>query len=99
MPALDAFRLDGRVALVTGASGGLGAAIARLFAQAGARLVLAARRADRLENLAAALNEAGGQVLAAPTDVTLEAQVRRLLDLTLQRFGRIDVLVNSAGLM
>jgi NAD(P)-dependent dehydrogenase (short-subunit alcohol dehydrogenase family) len=97
MASLDAFRLDGRVAIVTGASSGFGAAIAQLFAQAGARLALAARRADRLKEVAASLSIPTGDVVVAPTDVTIEAQVSRLVDLTFQRFGRIDVLVNSVG--
>jgi len=99
MPALDAFRLDGRVAIVTGASSGFGAAIARLFAEAGARLTLAARRDDRLKEVAATLAAPGERVLIVQTDVTVEAQVERMVRATLERFGRIDVLVTSAGMM
>ena len=99
MSTLDAFRLDDRVAIVTGASSGFGAAIARLFAQAGARLTLAARREDRLREVAASLNVAADRVLTLPTDVTIEAHARRLIDVTLERFGRIDALVNSAGII
>ncbi len=99
MATLDAFRLDGRVAVITGASSGFGAAIARLFAQAGARLALVARRVDRLREVAAALNVTGDRVLIAPADVTDESQVRRTIDLTLERFGRLDALVNNAGII
>lgn len=99
MPTLDAFRLDGRVALITGASSGFGAAIAQLFAQAGAQLTLAARRAQRLAQVAASLGVSDERIAIAPTDVTDEAQVRRMLDVTLDRFGRLDILVNSAGII
>ena len=99
MPSIDAFRLDGRVAIVTGASSGFGAAIGRLFAQAGARLTLAARREDRLNEVAGSLAAPNEYVLAVQTDVTDDAQVRRMVAMTLDRFGRIDVLVNSAGII
>ncbi|HET7088330.1 MAG TPA: SDR family oxidoreductase [Anaerolineae bacterium] len=99
MPSIDAFRLDGRVAIVTGASSGFGAAIGRLFAQAGARLVLAARREHHLKEVASSLDAPSGCVLTVQTDVTEEAQVRRVVAMTLECFGRIDVLVNSAGII
>jgi 3-oxoacyl-[acyl-carrier protein] reductase len=99
MPSIDAFRLDGCVAIVTGASSGFGAAIGRLFAQAGARLVLAARREHRLREVADSLAAPDGCVLTVQTDVTDEAQVRRMVAMTLECFGRIDVLVNSAGII
>lgn len=82
-----------RVCVVTGASSGIGAATARLLAGRGARVVLAARRADRLAALAAELPDA----LAVPTDVTDADQVERLARRAVDRYGRIDVLVNSAG--
>jgi NAD(P)-dependent dehydrogenase (short-subunit alcohol dehydrogenase family) len=90
---LDRFRLDGRVAIVTGASSGLGARFARVLDAAGASVVLAARRADRLEALAAELRD------AHPVSVDLgEADATtRLVDATLERFDRIDVVVNNAG--
>ena len=90
---LDRFRLDGRVAIVTGASSGLGARFARVLDAAGASVVLAARRADRLEALAAELRD------AHPVSVDLgeSGATTRLVDATLERFDRIDVVVNNAG--
>jgi len=88
------FRLDGRVAVVTGASSGLGARFARVLHGAGATVVLAARRLDRLEALAA---ELPGSVAVA-CDVSVDADLERLAATTIERFGRIDVLVNNAGI-
>lgn len=90
---MDIMDLAGRTVVVTGASSGIGAATARLLAAAGAHPVLAARRADRLEALSAEL----GGALAIPTDVTVAADVERLVQRTLDRHGRIDGLVNNAG--
>ena len=95
---LDAFRIEGRVAIVTGASSGLGARFAEVLAAAGARLVTAARRIERLEEQAARLGAAGADVLAVPCDVTAEADVERLVQAALERYGTIDVLVNNAGI-
>jgi NAD(P)-dependent dehydrogenase (short-subunit alcohol dehydrogenase family) len=92
------FDLRGRVVAVTGASSGIGAALAEGLAAAGARLVLAARRADRLRALAARFEEAGGEALAVPCDVAAEPDVERLLAAALERFGRVDGLVNNAGI-
>ena len=91
--------IAGKVIVITGASSGLGEAAARRLSAAGATLVLGARRVDRLEALAAELRAQGGQVLVVPTDVTDRAQVQRLVDAAVAAFGRIDVLVNNAGLM
>ena len=91
------FGLTGRVAVVTGASSGLGVGFARALAGAGANLVLAARRADRLESLAQELREAGAEVLPVACDVTEATQVEALKDACLERFGRVDILVNNAG--
>jgi NAD(P)-dependent dehydrogenase (short-subunit alcohol dehydrogenase family) len=87
--------LEGRVVLVTGASSGIGAATAVAFGEAGAKVVLAARRAERLAALAERI---GGDALAVPTDVTDEAQVIRLFEAIVARFGRIDVVINNAGI-
>jgi len=88
------FRLDGQVCLVTGASSGFGARFARLAAAAGASVVVAARRLDRLEALVAELPDA----VAMACDVTDDDQCRALVAGTLDRYGRVDVLVNNAGL-
>jgi len=85
----------GKIALVTGASSGLGAAVARVLGEAGASLVIAARRKDRLDALAA---EIGGDTLPVECDVTDEDAVERLFAATLDRFGRLDILVNNAGM-
>ena len=88
------FRLDERVAVVTGASSGLGARFARVLHGAGATVVLAARRLDRLEALAAELPGA----VAVSCDVSIDADLERLAGSTIERFGRVDVLVNNAGI-
>ncbi|MBI2191269.1 MAG: SDR family oxidoreductase [Planctomycetes bacterium] len=92
------FRLDGRVAMVTGASRGIGEATARVLAAAGARTVLVARQADRLEEIARQLQEAGHHALACPANVSLKAEVHAAVAHTLDQLGRIDVLVNNAGI-
>src|SRR4051812_33300156 len=89
---LAPFRLDGRVAIVTGASSGLGARFARVLQAAGADVVLAARRVDRIEALASELGPT-----AVPCDVRDDAQCQALVDATLERPGQVDVLVNNAG--
>jgi len=87
----------GRVALVTGASRGIGAAAARAFAGAGAAVALAARDVEALEQLADEIGAGGGRALAVPTDVTDAEAVRRLVDTTVGTFGRLDVAFNNAG--
>ncbi|HWP65795.1 MAG TPA: SDR family NAD(P)-dependent oxidoreductase [Candidatus Limnocylindria bacterium] len=89
---------DARTAIVTGASSGIGEATARALAGLGMRVVLAARRRERLAQLAAELERAGAAVLVQPTDVRREADVLALFDATRARFGGVDVLVNNAGL-
>jgi NADP-dependent 3-hydroxy acid dehydrogenase YdfG len=89
--------LDGKVAIVTGASSGIGEATAREFAKAGIVTVLAARRADRLERLQKEIEATGGTALAVPTDVTQPDQITHLVQTTVSTFGRIDILANIAG--
>ena len=89
--------LTGKVAIVTGASSGIGAATAHELAQRGVHVVLAARRTHELEAEAHTITKAGGSALAVPTDVTDEVQVARLVELTRQAFGPVDILVNNAG--
>jgi NAD(P)-dependent dehydrogenase (short-subunit alcohol dehydrogenase family) len=90
-------KLDGRVALVTGSSSGMGAEIAKALAAEGMRVAIAARRPDKLEAVADAIAAAGGEVFARPTDVTVEAEVEALFASVTDRFGGIDLVVNSAG--
>jgi 7-alpha-hydroxysteroid dehydrogenase len=94
---LDEFRLDGRVAIVTGAGKGIGAAIARALADAGADVVCAARTQADIDATAAAVRERGRRALAVPTDVTDTEQLAVLTAGAVAEFGRIDVLVNNAG--
>ncbi len=91
--------LDGKVAIVTGASAGIGRATALALATEGAAVVVTARRADRLHEVAARIEDAGGRALALPCDVREQADVRSVVDRTLAAFGRLDVLVNNAGVM
>lgn len=88
----------GAVVIVTGASSGIGAEVARELARRGARLALAARRAEELAEVEGAIREAGGQALALPTDVTEPRAVARLVERTAEAFGRVDVVVNNAGI-
>lgn len=91
--------LDGSVALVTGASSGIGAATARTLASAGASVALAARRADRLYALEERIEDDGGEALSIPTDVSDESDIEEMVDATVAAFGRLDALVNNAGVM
>jgi NAD(P)-dependent dehydrogenase (short-subunit alcohol dehydrogenase family) len=94
---LDLFRLDGRVAIVTGASSGLGVAFARGLAEAGADLVLGARRADRLNETRQMIESLGRRAVVVPTDVADPADCKRLVAEGLAAYGRLDILVNNAG--
>jgi len=91
--------LQDQVAIITGASQGIGRATALTFARAGASVVLAARSGDLLQSLAAEIKAMGGQALAIPTDVTRQTDVDHLLTLTLRAFRKIDILVNNAAVL
>src|SRR4051812_18354828 len=91
--------IAGKVVVITGASSGLGETAARHLAALGATVVLGARRVERIRSMADALTKAGGKALAVETDVVRRDQVRRLGDAAVETYGRIDVVVNNAGLM
>lgn len=97
MGVLDSFRLDDKVVIVTGASSGLGVSFAQAFAEAGADVVLGARRADKMQKTAGLVEAEGRKALSVPTDVSLPEQCQELVDSAMQTFGRVDVLVNNAG--
>jgi NAD(P)-dependent dehydrogenase (short-subunit alcohol dehydrogenase family) len=97
MSVLDKFRLDGRTAIVTGASSGLGVAFAQALAEAGADVVLAARRVDKLDDTAALVRATGRRALPVATDIADPDQCAALVDAAMTEFGRVDVLVNNAG--
>lgn len=92
-------RIKGQVALVTGASSGIGEATARAFTGRGMRVAVAARRTDQLEALVKRIGQEGGEAIALGVDVTDEHQVQAMVRRTQQQWGRLDILVNSAGLM
>jgi NAD(P)-dependent dehydrogenase (short-subunit alcohol dehydrogenase family) len=94
---LDRFRIDGRVAIVTGASSGLGVDFAVALAEAGADVALAARREERLMGTCKLVEAAGRRALAVRTDVTSPDECCELVDATMRMFGRVDILVNNAG--
>ena len=91
--------IEGKIVVITGASSGLGESTARHLAELGATVVLGARRVDRIDALARELTANGQPALAVQTDVTDRVQVQRLVDAAIARFGRIDVMINNAGLM
>ncbi|UZJ26025.1 SDR family oxidoreductase [Rhodococcus antarcticus] len=97
MSFLDSFRLDGKVAVVTGASSGLGVTFALALAEAGADLALGARREDKLADTVTKVEALGGRAIAVRTDVTSPEDCQGLIDAAMAAFGRVDVLVNNAG--
>jgi 7-alpha-hydroxysteroid dehydrogenase len=97
MSILERFRLDDRVAIVTGAGRGIGAAVAEAYAEAGAHVVVAARSHDQIERTAESVRRHGRRGLAVPCDVLERSQLEALVEATLREFGRVDLLVNNAG--
>lgn len=98
MTVLDRFRLDGKIAVVTGASSGLGVAFAKALAEAGADLVLGARREERLVETGKLVEAAGRRFFAKKTDVTNPEDCEALIAFAIEKFGRVDILVNNAGI-
>jgi NADP-dependent 3-hydroxy acid dehydrogenase YdfG len=96
---MSANNIEGKVVVITGASSGLGEETARHLAEQGASVVLGARRTDRIESLANQIKENGGKALAISTDVTKSDQVKQLVEAAVDKFGRVDVMLNNAGLM
>src|SRR5215213_3679538 len=97
MTVLDRFRLDGKAAIVTGASSGLGVAFAKALAEAGADVALGARRVERLEETKGLVEAAGRRAVAVATDVAKPEDCQGLVDAAMEAFGRVDILVNNAG--
>lgn len=91
--------IKGKVIVITGASSGMGEAAAKHLAKLGASVVLGARRADKIEKLAKEINDNGGKSLAIAVDVTKRDQVKQLVDSAVKQFGRVDVILNNAGIM
>lgn len=97
MGILDLFRLDGKVAVITGAGRGIGAACAKAYAEAGASVVIGARTQAQIDAVAEDIRAAGGKALALHTDVMREEQLEALVDAAVREFGRLDIVVNNAG--
>lgn len=97
MGVLDRLRLDGQVAIVTGAGRGVGEGIATVLAEAGATVVCSARRQNEIDDTAAAIEAAGGKAVAIAADVMKKADLDALVEQTMDRFGRIDAVINNAG--
>src|SRR5689334_19349538 len=91
--------IEGKVVVITGASSGLGEAAAKHLSSLGATVVLGARRADRIEKTANEITGNGGKALAVAADVTQLDQVKKLVDAAFEKFGRVDVILNNAGIM
>ena len=92
-------RLDGKVTIITGGNSGVGAACAKLFAKEGATVVITARREAALEKVANEIKEMGGEVFAVSTDISKKGDPEKLADLVMEKYGKIDVLVNNAGIL
>jgi len=97
MTTSDEFQLDGQVAVVTGGGTGIGEGIAKVYAAAGAKVVVGARRTEQIERVVAEITAAGGQALAVQTDVTDRAQLEALADAAVSEFGSLSIWVNNAG--
>lgn len=97
MKVQDMFNLKGKVAVVTGSSSGLGVTFAQALAEVGANIVLAARRIDKLNQVADSIAKLGVKVIPIQCDVSQQSQVQSLMDETVKTFGRLDILVNNAG--
>ena len=91
--------INGKVVVITGASSGMGEAAAKHLSALGATVVLGARRADKIVELAKKIQETGGKALAYTVDVTIREQVKGLVDAAVEQFGRVDVIINNAGVM
>jgi NADP-dependent 3-hydroxy acid dehydrogenase YdfG len=91
--------IEGKIVVITGASSGLGEAAARMLSAEGATVVLGARRLDRIQTLANELEKQGAKALALRTDVTIAGQVKELVDSAIEKYGRLDAIINNAGLM
>ena len=97
MSVLDKFRLDGKVAVVTGGGKGIGRGIVIALAEAGADVAIAARSPGEIDAVAAEVEALGRKAIAVPTDVTSEDHINRLAELTVSKLGRLDIWVNNAG--
>lgn len=92
-------RLEGKVAVITGGNSGVGAATAKLFAKEGAKVIITARRVGPLEEVAAAIREAGGEVLPVSTDISKKGDADKLVATAIEKYGKIDILINNAGVL
>lgn len=92
-------RVEGKVAIITGANSGVGAACAKLLSKEGAKVVLSARRVEALKEVEKEIREAGGEVLVVPTDISKAEEVKNLVQETVKCFGKLDILVNNAGVL